>query len=75
MQKLLNRLYQGAVTVEFEKVDTKELRVMPCTLNSTLIPFGMTIKNQQPASETIAVWSIDKQAWRDIRVNTIKKWY
>jgi hypothetical protein len=26
----------GVVTVEFEKIDTKELRVMPCTLNYAL---------------------------------------
>ena len=31
LSKLLKALSEGVTTVTFEKIDTKELRVMPCT--------------------------------------------
>ena len=35
-EKLFKALKEGVVTVEFTKVDTGELRVMPCTLNQEI---------------------------------------
>ena len=39
---------QGAVTVEFTKINTGEVRVMPCTLNPTLLEaagINVTVEN------------------------------
>ena len=66
----------GVVTVEFTKIDTGELRVMPCTLNRELSDNNVPEKlDIQEDSEHYAVWSMDKQAWRSFRVNTVKTWY
>ena len=42
---LYKALKEGVVTVEFIKIDTGELRVMPCTLNKD-------IHKQKPVSYT-----------------------
>ena len=47
---------------------------MPSTLNPKLIPESTSITNISAESETIMVWSLDKNAWRDIRSNTIIEW-
>ena len=39
-----------------------------------LIPENTSIANISSESETIMVWSLDKNAWRDIRSNTIIEW-
>ena len=35
--KLLTALQKGTVQVTFRKIDTGEIRVMPCTLNPTVL--------------------------------------
>ena len=47
---------------------------MPSTLNRNFIPDSTSIMNISAESETIMVWSLDKNAWRDIRSNTIIEW-
>ena len=74
MNDLINSLKKGVVTISFKKIDTGEIRVMPSTLNPKLIPMGSIINNISEDSETIMVWSLDKNSWRDIRVNTILEW-
>jgi len=67
---------KGVVTVEFTKIDTGELRVMPCTLNPELSNHNVPeILEQKEESDHLVVWSLDKQAWRSFRVNTVIKWY
>ena len=73
---LYNALKEGVVTVEFIKIDTGELRVMPCTLNQDLMDnIKLAIKNIRPESTSIVVYALDKKAIRDVRVNTIQDWY
>ena len=36
-RKLLTALKKGTVTVTFQKINTGELRVMPCTLNPVVL--------------------------------------
>ena len=36
-KKLIDALLKGTVTVTFQKVDTGEIRVMPCTLNPKVL--------------------------------------
>jgi hypothetical protein len=47
---------------------------MPCTLNQELHKQHIDIKNIG-AMDTIVCYALDKEAWRDVRVNTIKDWY
>ena len=42
---LIKALFKGVVTVVFEKIDTKEIRTMPCTLNQELHKQHIDIKN------------------------------
>ena len=78
-QNLLQALRNGSVTVSFRKIDTGELRVMPCTLNPTvLMANGVTNKvelsESSADSEHFAVWALDKNAWRSFRLETVEGW-
>jgi hypothetical protein len=67
---------ENSVTVEFTKIDTGELRVMPCTLSNEIAPdMPIKVESQTTDSDHIVVWSLDKNAWRSFRVNTVNKWY
>ena len=46
---------------------------MICTLQESLtVPYEKKTDKQKPENdEVLAVWDIDKQAWRSFRVNTI----
>ena len=74
--KFLELAKKGVVTVEFRKIDTQELRIMPCTLNNKLsngkVPESM---NQNVNNDEFAVWSLDKNAWRGFRASTVEDWY
>ena len=73
-EKLINALFEGVVTVVFEKIDTKEIRTMPCTLNKDLHKQKINIE-RLGVMDTLVCYALDKEAWRDVRVNTIKDWY
>jgi hypothetical protein len=76
IEKFLKEAKEGIVTVEFKKIDSDEIRVMPCTLNNNLsnnkVPESM---NQSVDNDHFAVWSLDKNAWRSFRVSTVVRWY
>ena len=74
MNELIEALKKGIVVITFKKIDTGEIRIMPSTLNRNFIPESTSIMNISAESETIMVWSLDKNAWRDIRSNTIIEW-
>jgi hypothetical protein len=76
-QEFLQRVNEGVATVEFRKVGTDELRVMPCTLNSSIVGQDLAVsgKEQNANSEHLVVWSLDKDAWRSFRVETVERWY
>jgi hypothetical protein len=73
---LLEALNKGIVQVIFKKIDTGELRVMPCTLNEKILnAHGVHIQiNLNPESDHFAVWSLDKTAFRSFRLNTVTEW-
>lgn len=74
---LISALKKGAVTVTFQKIDSDEIRVMPCTLNpSVLEANGVSIKveDQQADSEHIVCWALDKNNWRSFIANTVISW-
>ena len=75
--KLLEALKKGTVTVSFRKIDTGELRVMPCTLNPAVLEANgvatkVSISNTD--TEVFPVWSLDKNAWRSFRLDTVEGW-
>lgn len=74
MNKLIEALKKGVVIISFRKIDSGEIRVMPSTLNPELIPNVTNPLNVDSSSDTIMVWSLDKNAWRDIRSDTIIEW-
>ncbi len=71
---LYNALKEGVVTVEFTKIDTGELRVMPCTLNKEIHKQKLDMKNYT-SNDTMIMYGLDVKAWRDVRMDTIQKWY
>ena len=75
IQGLITQMKDGIATVIFEKIDTGEIRTMPCTLNEEVAQVPMTIKNYDANSTSLVMWALDKEAWRDVRVSTIKEWY
>ena len=74
MKDLIDALRKDIVTVVFEKIDTGEIRIMPCTLNNDIHKQKITIGNYT-SPDVILMYALDKQAWRDVRINTIKEWY
>ena len=76
-KSLLEALKKGTVTVTFRKIDTGELRVMPCTLNPAVLEANnvKTTINYEPQNmEAFPVWSLDKDAWRAFRIDTVEGW-
>jgi hypothetical protein len=76
-QELITALKNGTVQVTFQKVNSDEIRVMPCTLN----PIVLEAHNVKPTiggitsdSDQIPAWSIDKQAWRSFIADTVLGW-
>jgi len=71
---ILEKLHQGECLVEFKKVNG-EMRTMPCTLNSILLPpLPVTESAKAEKKENtsiISVWCTDKQAWRSFRVDGV----
>ena len=74
-EEFLNYIKENVATVEFRKVGTDELRVMPCTLNAEVMGEQSAEVTQQANNDHLVVWSMDKDAWRSFRVNTVERWY
>ena len=62
------------VTVIFVKKDGSE-RIMKCTLSENKIPTENLPKttNRAQSDESIAVFDIEKTAWRSFRFDSVKK--
>ena len=74
MNELIAALKKGVVVISCIKIDTDEIRVLPSTLNEDFMPKGSKILNISSESATIVVWALDKNAWRDIRSDTLTEW-
>lgn len=74
---LIAALQKGQVTVTFQKVDSDEIRVMPCTLNRTILEaneVATKISKINPDSDQIVAWALDKNAWRSFIADTVLGW-
>jgi hypothetical protein len=71
--KLKEDLTNGVYTIVFEKVDGT-IREMSCTLHPSKLPQLLT-ENTNPRPENpdvIAVWDLEKNGWRSIRIDSIQ---
>lgn len=76
-QELIKALLNGTVTVTFQKVNSDEIRVMPCTLNPLVLEahnVKPTVKGISSNSDVIAAWALDKEAWRSFIADTVLGW-
>lgn len=73
-ETLRNMLKEGVMNVTFLKKDGTE-RTMKCTLKADLLPAQEDLENavqkKKPSDESIAVWDMDKAAWRSFRFDSI----
>ena len=72
--EIIKALHKGVVTIVFEKIGSGEIRTMPCTLNNDVSDQRLVI-NKYSSPDTIVCFGLDVNAWRDVRVDTIKEWY
>lgn len=74
--KFIKAAKDGTVTVVFEKINSGGTRIMECTLNPELSDGNVKLEfGQQESSDHLAVWAIDRNAWRSFRVSTVTEWY
>ena len=71
---LIKALQKGVVTIVFKKLDTGDIRTMPCTLNNDIADQKLVV-HRYSSPDTILCFGLDVNAWRDVRVTTIKDWY
>ena len=68
-------LHHGVCEITFTKVNG-EVRTMPCTLDSALLP-PQPLKEFHETRlykpEVLSVWCLDKMEWRSFRVANVKK--
>ena len=75
-EKFLKAARAGVVTVVFEKINDGGTRIMECTLNADCSNGNVgTDFGQQSSSDHLAVWALDRDAWRSFRVSTVTDWY
>ena len=47
---------------------------MPCTLNNEISGQKLEIKSYN-TNDTMVMYGLDVKAWRDVKIDTIQKWY
>jgi hypothetical protein len=81
-QNLLEALRRGTVTVTFRKVNSDEIRVMPCTLNENVLVANMATNSNVDLEENVtkelapylSVWALDSNGWRSFRLENVIGW-
>ena len=76
-EKFLKTAQTGIVTVVFEKINDGGTRIMECTLSPEIMPNekAYSTDSQRPENDHLAVWALDRGAWRSFRANTVTEWY
>jgi hypothetical protein len=74
-REIRSMLHHGVCEVTFTKVNG-DIRTMPCTLDSTLLP-PQPLKEFHETRlykpETLSVWCLDKMEWRSFRVANVTR--
>ena len=63
-EKLMTALKNGTVQVTFQKINSGEIRVMPCTLNPLVLEahnVKPSINNVTAESDHLPAWALDKE--------------
>lgn len=73
---IMQMLQEGVCEVTFTKVDG-ETRVMPCTLDTSLMP-ARTVTESSAVQRsfkpsTLSVWCTDQNEWRSFRVSNVTR--
>ena len=68
---LVKSLQKNVMSVVFTKVNGEE-RKMICTLSEYIVPETTSESTKKENLEVLAVWDIDKDAWRSFRLDSIK---
>jgi hypothetical protein len=74
-REIRSMLHHGVCEVTFTKVNG-EVRTMPCTLDSTLLPpqpLREFHETRVYKPETLSVWCLDKMEWRSFRVANVTR--
>tara|TARA_Y100000034_G_scaffold58916_1_gene71743 strand:- start:414 stop:668 length:255 start_codon:yes stop_codon:yes gene_type:complete len=69
-EDIMSRLQSGKTEIFFKKVDGS-IRHMICTLNPSLAPKILEAKGQSSTPGIIAVWDLEKNAWRSFRTESV----
>ena len=75
-EEILSQLQQGICRVTFTKVNG-EVRTMPCTLKSDLLPVASVAqlsedkKTRKVNEDNVSVWCTDKNEWRSFKVANV----
>ena len=74
--EIVSMLEQGVCTVTFTKVNG-ELRHMPCTLKTDLLPKIVaesdTNKKKKINPDNLSVWCTDKNEWRSFKIANVQE--
>lgn len=65
---------KGQSQLFLKRLTQKKSELCPAPLNKDFHKQTIEIKNLS-AMDTIVCYALDKLAWRDVRINTIKDWY
>ena len=74
-QEIRDLLQHGVSEITFTKLNG-ELRTMPCTLDTTLLPLQSLTESHKTRPykpETLSVWCVDKSEWRSFRVANVTR--
>lgn len=71
-ESIRSQLHQSVMNIKFTKTDGS-LREMICTLQESFtIPYERKTEKQKPENnDTLAVWDVEKHAWRSFRVSSV----
>jgi len=69
---LIDLLHNYSVSIKFTKTDGTE-RTMRCTLREgVIVPHEKKTEREKAANDNVlAVWDLDKNAWRSFRLDSI----
>jgi len=71
-ESIRSQLHQSVMNIKFTKTDGS-VREMICTLQESFtIPYEKKTEKQKPENnDTLAVWDVEKNAWRSFRVSSV----
>ncbi|HIG58262.1 MAG TPA: hypothetical protein EYQ21_02510 [Flavobacteriales bacterium] len=75
--ELIRALQTGVVLVAFTKVNTEEVRIMPCSVNVDILEsydIKTEVREQNSESEQIVCFALDKLGWRSFIASTVIRW-